>query len=348
MLKKIIVFLIVLSGLIFLFANLNDSRNFKNSSRQALLMDTVMQISINSKFDNDIFLDKAFFLLSSIDNLLSLYKDESEVSKLNSQSGVSGLKVDALTFEAIEQAKYFYDLTDGIFNPLIGAVTKLWKINVADNSITTQTELDKAISLSNINNLEMSRASQEIFLKSRGSVIDLGGIAKGFASQKVAEMLINEKIPSALINLGGNIYVIGNNPRNQPWKIGVQNPVLPHGKPALVLSVKDCAVITSGNYERFKIIDGKRYSHFFNPLNGQSVNSDLLSVTIVSKNGTLADALATAFMIAGYEKSLEIIKNIAQDCRAIFIRSQGDSIIAFVDKNLKDNIISSEIDVKYF
>ena len=332
-----------------------SNNNIHSVSRQGFLMDTVMQISINTNFtpekDNEI-LNGAFAILTSIDSLLSIYNPESELSKINAKSGRESLKAHEITFNAIFQAKKAHELTGGIFNPLIGAVTKLWKINRADNKIPTKTELDNAIKLSDIENLELSNENNEIFLKSEGSVIDLGGIAKGFASQKIAEYLLENKINSALINLGGNVYVIGKNQHNKnwnkDWKIGIQNPLSPRGNAAIVLSVRDCAVVTSGNYERYKTINGKKYSHFFNPLTGESVNSNLLSVTVISPDGSLADALATAFMISGYESSVEILRKIKPVPYALFIQNTKDGLMIFADKNLKGKIISSEFPVIYY
>lgn len=350
-LKQIsLLFIIITITGFFVFLTLGNN-NFHSVSKHGFLMDTVMQISINTNFkpekDNEI-LNGAFEILTSIDSLLSIYNPESELSKINAKSGRESLKAHEITFNAVSEAKKAYELTGGIFNPLIGAVTKLWKINRADNKIPTKSELDNAIKLSDIKNLELSNENNEIFLKSQGSVIDLGGIAKGFASQKIAEYLSENKINSALINLGGNIYVIGKNQHNQDWKIGIQNPLTPRGKSAIVLSVSDCAVVTSGNYERYKTINGKKYSHFFNPLTGESVNSDLLSVTVISPDGSLADALATAFMISGYGSSVEILRKIKPVPYALFIQNTKDGLMIFADKNLKGKIMSSEFPVSYY
>ena len=360
MLRRIILFFIIITAMgFFVFSNHRiEAENLKTFSRQGFLMDTVVQISINIGENSELIssadkiLDTAFNILTSIDSLLSMYNPESEISKVNSKSGIAPLKVNSMTFEAVSEAKKYHTLTKGVFNPLIGSVTKLWKIGQKNKDASfdrapSKSELDNAIKLSDINNLELLDSdSKEIFLKSKGSVIDLSGIAKGFASQKISEYLLKSGISSALINLGGNIQVIGKNKRNQNWVIGIRNPLSPSGKTAMILNVTDCAVITSGNYERYRTINGKKYSHFFDPSSGQSVNSDLLSVTLISEDGTLADALATSFMIMGFEKSKEIIEKTG--AKAIFIQNTNDGARIYVNESLKNIIKESEFPVIYY
>ena len=339
----------------------NASAKLRAISQERFLMDTIMQLKIN--VDDSIadlqaqnILNSAFEFLAKIDSLLSIYNSESEISRVNANSGKSAVKVDAITLESVLQARKFYDISEGVFNPLIGSVTKLWKINRHDGTIPSKSDLESAIELSNITNLELTREPEpEIFLKSAGCVIDLGGIAKGFASEKVAEYIRSTGVKSALINLGGNVYVIGKNIRETNWVIGVQNPLSPRNKPALVLGVSDCAVVTSGNYERYKIIDGKRYSHFFDPMTGESVNSNMLSVTIISPDGSMSDALATAFMISGFERSVEILRKMNPAPHAVFIQqsesesaSNDGGLVIFADEALREKIISSEFPVKYY
>ena len=338
--KYIIAALLILAGLFSLaFAPVPEV------SRNGLAMNTLIRMTAYTK-DNTL-LDDAYSLLAELDNQLSMYNPSSDISRINSRAGIEKVNVPPSVVEAVRDSRRLYDITGGIFNPLIGAVTKLWKINRADNTVPSKESLDIALGLSKIENLDI--ADNYISLKQKGCVIDLGGIAKGYASYKIAELFRSRGVSSGLIDLGGNIYVVGTKPDGGQWKIGIRNPLSPSGEPALVLSVNDTSVVTSGGYERFKVVDGKRYSHFFDPTTGESVMSDLLSATLVTPDGSLADGLATAFMIAGFDKSAKILGTLSPMPGAVFIRETKEgSLEILASSNLRGVISGSKYPVRFF
>lgn len=327
-------------------------------SRQGFSMNTLINMTVYA--DDEKILDEAYGLLDRLDKELSMYDPSSDISKINFNAGVSswrsasGVKVPDEVIEAVEDSLRLYELTGGVFNPLIGPVTKLWKINKADNKIPTRAELDEAIKLTDIENLEIRPG--EIFLKTKGCVLDLGGIAKGFASGKIISMLKDSGVKSALIDLGGNVHVLGKKLEDDSdWKIGVRDPLSPHGVPAIVLDVHDAAVITSGGYERYKKVSGEVYGHFFDA-SGNSVRNDLLSVTVVTTDGSLGDGLATAFMVSGYEKSLKILGELgvrpghgwrSEELGVIFIRLVGGEVEIDVTGNLRAVVSRGRYNVKF-
>lgn len=276
-------------------------------------MDTIISMTV---YDVDV-LDDAFNLLGELDSKLSMYNPSSDVSKINANQK---LTVSPHTIQTVRDSLRLHEITQGVFNPLIGSVTRLWKINSSEGTIPSAKSLDQAVKLSDVHNLIVS--DDCVFLKEKGCVLDLGGIAKGYASSAISNFMKSKGVKSAIIDLGGNIHTVGEKPDGSEWKIGIRNPLNPYGNPSLAVKVKDKAVITSGNYERFKTIGGKKFSHFFDPLTGESVMSDLLSVTVISADGALADGLATAFMIVGIEKALEILGKLENPPGVIFI-SQG-------------------------
>ena len=338
--KYIIVALLVLAGLVsWAMSPIHEI------SRHGFAMNTLIRMSIYTQDDK--LMDDAYSLLASLDHQLSMYDPSSDISRINSHAGIEKVSVPPSVLEVVNDSRRLYDITGGIFNPLIGAVTRLWKINRADNTTPSHESLASAIALSDIENLEITDGS--IYLRKNGCVLDLGGIAKGYASKKIADMLADNGVKSGLIDLGGNIYVVGKKPDGMDWRIGIRDPLDPLKTPALALKVNNCSVITSGGYERFKIVDGKRYSHFFDPKTGNSVMSDLLSVTLVTPDGSLADGLATAFMIAGCDKSAEILQNISPMPGVVFIReSSGEKLEILVSDNLKDKVINARYPVKFF
>ena len=309
-------------------------------TREGFSMNTLIRMTIHSQ--NDKALDDAYKLLYELDAKLSMYNPNSEISTINSKAGHEKFDADSNVIEVIRDSLRVHEISEGVFNPLIGSITRLWKINQADNKIPSREELDKAIKLSEISNLELDDNS--VFLKHEGCVLDLGGIAKGYASTKIAKFLEAQGVNAALIDLGGNVQVIGTKPDGNNWRIGVRDPLNTRGEPALVLSVHDTAVITSGSYERYKIVDGKKYSHFFDYKTGESILNDLLSVTVITPNGSLADGLATAFMASGYEKSLRLLENIPENVGVIFIR-QDETVTA--TKNLEGVIVRAKYPVIY-
>ena len=325
---------LLLAGL--LFYNLRSEEVF---SRSAMAMNTIIRIGFKGH-DNTL-LDDAFALLSTLDNSLSMYNPSSDISRINDLAGISGVSVPDYVVDVVRRACLVHDSTGGVFNPLIGSLTRIWKINRDDGLIPSQESIDEAVKLSDISNLVLD--SDSIFLKHKGCLLDLGGIAKGFAGDAIAELFRRKGIKSALIDLGGNICVVGKNFEGNDWRVGIRNPLNPHGSPVLIVNVRDCSVVTSGNYERYKIHDGKKYSHFFDPKTGQSVMNDLLSVTVIDPDGSLADGLATAFMTMGFDNAKAMISKL--NVKAVLIRNDG-SIHA--SRSLKDIITAPKSAIELF
>ena len=166
-------------------------------------------------------------------------------------------------------------------------------------------------------------------------------------SSRIAAFLSEKGIKSAIIDLGGNIQVIGTHEGN-PWRIGVRDPLNPRQAPIMVLSATDTAIITSGGYERYKIIDGVRYSHFFDPRTGMPVKNDLLSATLITPDGSAADALATSFMIMGFDESVKFLKDNPQFNAVLIREGTGRRLEIFATRSLKDKILKSASDVNFF
>ncbi len=328
--KIFVAFLFICAGLYSLYA-----REPEEFTRNTMAMNTIIRMTIYGHDDSP--LNDALSLLDEIDKRLSMYNPSSDISLVNINAGIKEVAPSTYALEAVSDAMKVSEITKGVFNPLIGPVTKLWKINSAGGKIPSTESLDYAVKLSDVRNISVS--NDKIFLREKGCVIDLGGIAKGYASSKISQLLKDKGIKSALIDLGGNVHAVGEKVDGSAWRVGIRNPLQPVGTPALVVDVKDCAVITSGNYERYKTIDGKKYSHFFDPLTGESVNSDLLSVTVISENGSLADGLATAFMITGVDKALGILREMGNPPGVIFITQEGITATS----NLRDIITKSLI-----
>ncbi|NLL36073.1 MAG: FAD:protein FMN transferase [Fretibacterium sp.] len=345
--KAIKIICALLSALLLLAALLvlSGRRTFKVSSVSGFSMNTPVHLSAAGPDPEklDAALQDALRILENLNDRLSLYQEDSLLSEVNKAGGLhpvqAGPEISTLLKEAAEICK----LTGGSFNPLVGPLTRLWKINKreqGDYTLPTQASLDDVLPLVRIENLSFVSPDQ-VFLRQKGCTLDLGGIAKGYASLKIARHLASQDIRSALIDLGGNIFALGAQPDGSPWKIGVRNPLDPGGDPIAALAVKDAAVITSGSYERYRIVDGKRYSHLFNPATGYPVENDLRSATVVSPNATLADALATALMVMGLDRASDFLESFLKEdpsLGVILVHQTSDGPSLAVTANLEDRL----------
>lgn len=332
--KYLFALVLILAGFLSYFLRPDDT-----FSRQGMAMNTLIRMSI--KAHNDISLNDAYILLNSLDYSLSMFNPSSDISRINSLAGIHSADVPDYVMNVIRKAKTLHDLTDGTFNPLIGSLTRLWKINHNDGIIPSQESIDEAVKFTDINNLVIHDNS--VFLKHNGCVLDLGGIAKGYAGDLIANLFRNNGVKSALIDLGGNISVVGNNFEGDNWKIGIRDPFEPFTEPALVVQAHDTNIITSGNYERFKIHNGKKFSHFFNPGTGESIMNDLLSVTVIHQDGSAADGLATAFMTMGFDKAKDYAQRL--NVNAVLIRN--DKTIHASEK-LKNIVRANKFQIIFF
>ena len=333
-------------------------------SREGFSMNTVISISVTGREETArSALDESFALLDHLNDELSLYREESALSKINARAGGEALSVSPDVFSAVAKAQEMCQLTDGVFNPLIGPITKLWKINQNPGepdaySLPEPASLDAALTLTAPDGLELSptpanSGGGSVRLARRGAALDLGGIAKGYASTEIVKLLNVRGITSALVNLGGNVHVLGTK-GGAPWNIGIRNPINETTDPiALVLAVGDpqrqgIAVVTSGGYERYRIVNGVRYSHFFDPRTGMPVQNDILSATLITPDGSMADALATAFMIMGPERSIQFLKTHPELGAVLIRRDAEGGLEILATENLRSVIRRSLVEVRYF
>ncbi len=335
--RKFLLALIVIILILVFYFNREDSP--KRVERTGLAMNTIIKISIydykNYESAKQV-LDDAFEFIKNFEAQISLYDENSQINKINKNAGIAPVAVSDDVINLISRSVEINKLTDNIFNPLIGPVTKLWNINKKDEKsfkMPDKASLDEAIKLTDINFVKIDFDKKTVYLDKKGAMLDLSGIAKGYASKKIADMFIKLGIKRASIDLGGNIQVIGDN-----FNIGIRDPRYEKGKnkSGVITAVKaaNTAVITSGAYERYKIIDGVKYSHFFNPVDGMPVENAMLSATVITPDGALADALATAFMIMGRDKALEFLdkspsggedENL-KDIKAVLVVNENENI----------------------
>lgn len=254
--------------------------------------------------------------INELDQLMSRQRAESDLSKLNAANG-QPVTVTQELYEAIETAVEYAQLTDGAYDPTTAPLSDLWGIGTDQQQVPAQADIDQTLTRVGWQNIKLLGDNTVQLLN--GAQIDLGGIGKGWAANDTAEICKNgDDTLQVLAQLGGNIYGIGENPNSEDgkWHIGIADPDNSANSVA-VISIVDESVVTSGDYERYFIQDGKRYHHIFDPSTGYPADNGLRSVTVVDADSAKADALTTGLFVMGLDRGLEFCEQ--HDIKAVFI-----------------------------
>ncbi|MCX7845160.1 MAG: FAD:protein FMN transferase [Dictyoglomaceae bacterium] len=290
---KLLKYLFFLS-LIFLVGFFIRERFAPNTAEKSgILMDTFVNIHFWGK-DSEKAKEICWKELENLDRKLNRFNPESEIYKINENAG-NWVKVSEEVEDVLRKAKYYAQISDGLFDPTIGPLMKLWGFYDGNLYIPTEKELKETLNKVNWKDLEISKG--KVRLKKRGMSLDLGGIAKGYALQKLLEISKNLNLERIYIDLGGTIGVYGRPLNGDYWRIGIRHP-RKEGKIIGRIKIKKGVVATSGDYERFFIKSGKRYPHIINPKTGFP-SIEVMSVTVISDNGITSDALSTLFFVLG-------------------------------------------------
>jgi len=261
-----------------------------------------------------------------IENLLSAYKPESEIYKINSASIGESVEISEETASLLKKALEFSRKTDGAFDITVKPLVDLWNINSENPSVPKAEEIEQAVRAVGYENVILEGNAVR-FLK-EGMKIDLGGAAKGYCADRAAEILESYGIRNALMDFGGNIYALGTNKNGAPWRIGLQDPGKSRGEYFRIEELSGKTAVTSGSYERYFESDGKIYHHILNPQSGYPADSGLISATVVGENSFEADMLSTAVFVMGTENFGKIRS-----------RFDFDRVIT-VDKSNQEHILS--------
>lgn len=301
--------------MIFIFVLTSCKNHQTKASVNFTAMDTFMTIQSfgkNAKKANELAKNKVF----EIENLISVTDKNSEIFFLN-HNQQKWNSVSDLTFEVINFSKKTAELTDGAFNPCLYPILKEWGFTASNFKIPPKSLIEQLLPYTDYKKLQINKNA--VFLSEK-MMIDLGGIGKGFAGDKVLEILQQNGINSAILDFGGNIQTLGKKPDGNLWKIGIKNPLTK--EIAASIKVENKAVITSGGYERyFTGDDGKTYIHILDSKTGMPAENEIASVTIICENGTFADALSTALFAMGLEKAKSFWQNNKNFQMLIFLKN---------------------------
>ena len=254
-------------------------------------------------------IDDAINEIRRIERLLTTFNEESETNRINRYAGIMPVKVSDEIIALIQRATRISRLTQGAFDITYGGVDKsLWNFDTHMAALPDADTARKMVKLINFRNVIVDETAGTIFLKEKGMRIGFGGIGKGYAAECAKKMLQRLGVSSGIVNAGGDLSVWGHQPNGQAWTVGIANP--DHVQRLFSsLELCDMAIATSGNYEKYVFIDGKRYSHTIDPRTGLPV-SGIKSVSILCPNAEIADALTTPVMVMGIKAGLDMINQI--------------------------------------
>lgn len=264
-----------------------------------------------------------------IEDLTSFHKP-SEIGKINDLAGTRPVAVSPEVLELVEKSLQMAELTDGAFDPTIGVITNIWHFSAGQPRLPSPEEISEQLGKVNWRKIEINKQAGTVFLSEKGMMMDLGGIAKGYALLKSRDVLSRLNIRSALVNAGGDILAIGGKEPGKPWRVGVQHPRKTDAMIA-VANLADRLIITSGDYERFFRENNNRYHHILDPKTGYPTQG-LQSVTIITPDNGYSDGLSTAVFVLGLEKGSRFLEQ-RPNTDALLVDSDGKIHITGKNKN---------------
>lgn len=275
------------------------------------LMGNRFEISVvaSDSFMANEYINAAVEEMRRIEKLFTTFDDSSQTSLINRNAGIAPVQVDREVFELIQRSKKISAITQGAFDITYGSIDKrLWNFDQSMTSLPDPKTARDMVRLINYRNVLLDEENCTVFLKEKGMRIGFGGIGKGYAAEQAKSVLKKLGVTSGIVNAAGDLTAWGNQLNGKPWTIGIADP-----NAARIafssLEITNMSMATSGNYEKYVIIGGKKYSHTIDPKTGMPVRG-IKSVTIICSNAEIADAMATPVMIMGVKTGLDMINQL--------------------------------------
>jgi thiamine biosynthesis lipoprotein len=324
--KILAISLIAVCIVYLLFIRLKAPRIVTVESPNKFVMNTLARIISVASDENtaQASINAAFDEVYRLEKLMNRFDPNSQLSLVSRTAAKEPVKVDAELFEILQKAIYYSKLTDGAFDITVGPLVDMWRKCAEANSMPSEQQLADVKTIIGYEKIILDSNNLTVRLASEGMRLDLGGIAKGFAADKAIAIMKSCGATGGLVDLGGQIGCFGTTHTGSKWIIGIRNPSKDAANTIIMkLELSDMAASTSGNYERFYKIAGKKYSHIFNPQTEQSAEM-ISSDTIICPNGTQSDALSTAVNVMGVTKGLELVEKLP-DTEAVIVPIEDKS-----------------------
>lgn len=289
------------------------------------LMGSDFDITVVAKNQEEanFYIDMAVAEIERIENLISSWKTTSQTSAINRNAGIQAVKVDDELFQLIKRSIAISKITDGAFDISFAAIDHIWKFDGQESNLPNQDEILASVEAIGYQNIFLDEKNSSVFLSKKGMKIGFGAIGKGYAADQAKALLISKGVVGGIINASGDMNTWGKQPSGIPWKIAITNP-MDKTKNYGLFELDNQSVVTSGNYEKFTIINGERYAHIIDPRTGMPTKG-ILSVSIFAPKAEMADALATSVFVMGTDVGLNMINQLPQ-VEAIIVKSDGSIV----------------------
>lgn len=269
----------------------------------------------------DQYINLAVDEITRIEELISSWDDNSQTSAINRYAGIEPVKVDIELFDLIERAIRISILTDGAFDISYASMDRIWKFDGSIKKMPSEEKIKSSVSLVGYSNIILNAEDTTVFLKQKGMKIGFGAIGKGYAADMAKKLLIQKGVSAGIINAAGDMNTWGRQPDGKEWSVAITNP-MDKNKAFALLPIVDGAVVTSGNYEKYILLDGKRYSHIIDPKTGYP-SSGIISATVFAPQAELADAIATSVFVMGIDVGLNLVNQLPKT-ECIIIDDNGE------------------------
>ncbi|MGY3766756.1 FAD:protein FMN transferase [Vagococcus vulneris] len=306
---------------------------------QQFLMGTYVNVQIFDEGKKDV-IPKVYDRIKELDKKITVNKPGSEVDKINKEAGIKPVKVSDDVYDLIKDAIKYSKESKGGFDLTIGPITQLWHIGFDDARKPEQTEIDRELKFVDYHKVILDDKAKTVYLEEKGMELDLGAIAKGYITDEAVDVLKENDVTSAIVDLGGNVYVLGDSPRGKTgdWRVGIQDPNEARNTVVGSVTEKNKSIVTSGIYERNLEVDGKLYHHLFNGKTGYPFDNEIAGVTIISETSIAGDGLSTAVFSMGVKEGLNFVEN-RKDIEAIFVTKNDD---IYLSSGIQDNFKFNE------
>ena len=275
--------------------------------------------------------------LKDINKRLSMYDPESELSLFNRQRAGLPVKVSSDFYATLSTAKNLHGLTKGAWDGTIKPLVDLWGFGTKKrtNQVPEADKIAMALSKTGFQHIDI-KERQRVF-KTREVTLDLGSIAKGYGVDALARLFTTSGIRDVLVEIGGELFGSGKNKKGEPWSVGISKPDKQYAKQDLykIVRLNNRAIATSGNYRNFFEINKKTYSHIINPKTGFPVDNHIVSASVISKDCTFADGLATALMVMDIDKGIKLVNRL-EDTECLIIQKKDQKLINYISENFND------------
>lgn len=310
----------------------DEARQMQIYKRGMRLMGNHFEITVVSAIEEfaDYCIEQAVREISRIEKLLTTFNDQSQTAAINRHAGIKPVEVDKEVFDLVARSQSISALTQGAFDISYGSVDKaFWNFDTSMARLPDRATARNAVQLINYRKIALDAEQQTVFLREKGMRIGFGGIGKGYAAERAKDVLVKLGVKSGIVNASGDLTAWGQQPNGEDWTVGVANPDH-RDQPFSYLNISNLAIATSGNYEKYVIIDGKRYSHTIDPRTGFPTHG-IKSVSIICPNAEIADAMATPVTVMGVSAGMNLI-NQMKDIACIII---DDNDRLYTSNNIK-------------